>query len=184
MHGHRSDPKVEPGGKFKWLPIGGSDRRLGPIKSQRVPANMAADLRSPRSPPAQKRSSTPNRTQLLPATDPVHVARLAARGIRHRKAQQQAPRPDRSGPQHLGQRSEAHPRQEAASLLCRPSRLARRIHPNHRAHPRPRRRKPDTWAQMRNQFHMVVEIPNAASSSWPPIEFLSQNPPTRPTVAN
>ena len=37
---------------------------------------------------------------------------------------------------------------------------------------------------MPNQFHVVVEIPNAAGSSWPPIASLSKNPPTRPTVAN
>ena len=32
-----------------------------------------------------------------PAANPAHIARLAASGIRHRKAQQQAPRPDRPG---------------------------------------------------------------------------------------
>ena len=59
-----------------------------------------------------------------------------------------------------------------------------RKYPHHRTRLRPRRRKPHTSAQMRNQFHAVVEIPNAAGSSWPPIASLSQNPPTRPTVAN
>ena len=63
---------------------------------------------------------------------------------RHRKTQQQMSRTNRPWFRHLGQRSEVPPRQEASTVLRRPSRLARRIHPHHRTHPRPRRRNLET----------------------------------------
>ena len=45
-----------------------------------------------------------------------------------------------------GQRSKAHPWQEATAVLRRPSRVTRRVHPHPRTRPRPRRRNPDPGA--------------------------------------
>src|ERR1035437_7537526 len=72
--------------------------------SEKAPSIRFIPLRSPL-----------DQNHLPPAADSAHAARLAADGIRHRKAQQQASRADRTGFQHLGKPSEAHPEQEAAA---------------------------------------------------------------------
>src|ERR1017187_1597488 len=97
----------------------------GTEETRRVPAaliaGMGSDQRLARSQGKEHQPAVipfrpaPDRNHLPPTAAPAHVARLAADGIRHRKAQQQASHRNRTRFRHLGRRSKAHPGQETAA---------------------------------------------------------------------